>query len=153
MPDEAHGRPAHRPRNERRIGAMRRALAAALEMDHHAPEHLRELYDGREFPPRPWTLDQHVGWCLRLIRGDRAGIPEDFIDWHELSAATAQPIPKMAAYEAAAEVFNAILAAAQAHGDRLDELPTNGSALQRALARESRRKSTQAPDPNQNSSV
>jgi hypothetical protein len=111
----------------------------------------RDLYagtakDGFRFPPQPqWSVDKQLAWGLALLRGETDGIPEEFIDWHELAASNARPVGKMAAYEAAAAMFNVLLAEAQRHGYRTSEHPTNGSALQRALSRrqdgEKRRKS------------
>jgi hypothetical protein len=99
------------------------------------PAVLRDLYAGREFPPRPdWSIERQLAWAGAQLRGE--SVPEDLADWRELVSTNTATAPKMAVYEAAAGAFNALLAETQRHGERLDEKPTTGSALQRAMARE-----------------
>lgn len=108
----------------------------AEQADH---EVLSELYEGRgEFRPHPeWTLDRQIGFLLALARGEDSAVPETWLDWmEELAAQQTRKLPATLAYEAAAAMFNATLAEAHRHGERLKESPTNAPALGRAIRRQ-----------------
>lgn len=100
------------------------------------PNILRDLYAGIAFPPHPrWTVEKQIAWAVAIVRGDDEQVPEDFAEWHALRAENEHPAPLMVVYRAAAAMFNASLAEAQAQGKRLDEKPTTPGALQRAVSR------------------
>jgi hypothetical protein len=120
---------------------MQRCLDATLQdgllID---PATRKDLYGGSEFTARNWSPDQQLRWLCQLAVDHYNEIPDDFIEWHELGAMAERQLPLMMAYEAAAAMFNVLLAEAQRDGYRTNEHPTNGSALQRALSRERNRK-------------
>lgn len=95
------------------------------------------------FKPQPdWDFKRQLQFTLAVLRGEDEQVPEDFIEWHELYAMKAKHAPLMAAYEAAAAMFNVILSVAQAMGERRSEKPTNGQALQHVISREDARQRT-----------